>query len=90
MDDFQKHLEKKLLDSEFKSAWEASEAEYSFVQALIKARNEAGMTQQQLSDRVGMDQAVLSRIETGKANPSINTLQKLAKGLGKKLIIDFK
>ena len=36
-----------------------------------------------------MNQAVLSRIETGKANPSIGTLQKLAKGLGKKLIIDF-
>ena len=49
----------------------------------------AGLTQQQLSEKIGINQAVLSRIETGKANPSIVTLQKLAKGLGKKLIIDF-
>jgi transcriptional regulator with XRE-family HTH domain len=48
------------------------------------------LTQRQLSDRTGIDQAILSRIETGKANPSMNTLKKLAKGLGKRLIIDLK
>ena len=47
------------------------------------------MTQQELSANSKIDQAVLSRIESGKANPSIRTLQKVAKGLGKKLIIDF-
>jgi len=57
--------------------------------ALVQARINACMTQQELSANSKIDQAVLSRIESGKANPSIRTLQKVAKGLGKKLIIDF-
>ena len=89
MDDFELHLNKKMQNPDFKASWDALEAEYSLVNALVKARNSAGLTQQQLSEKIGINQAVLSRIETGKANPSIGTLQKLAKGLGKKLIIDF-
>jgi len=89
MDDFELHLNKKMQDPDFKASWDALEAEYSLINALVKARNSAGLTQQQLSEKIGINQAVLSRIETGKANPSIGTLQKLAKGLGKKLIIDF-
>jgi len=90
MDDFEKHLSKKLKNPEFKAIWDASEAEYDLIKALIKARNAAGITQQQLAAKTGIDQAVLSRIETGKANPSIATLKKLARGLDKKLKIDFK
>ena len=90
MDDFKKHLNKKLQDPEFKAIWDASEAEYDLVKALIKARNAAGLTQQQLAAKTGIDQAILSRIETGKANPSIATLKKLARGLDKKLKIDFR
>jgi ribosome-binding protein aMBF1 (putative translation factor) len=90
LDDFEKHLETKLHHVEFTTAWEDSEAEFNFIRAFIKARNASGLTQQQLSAKTGIDQAILSRIENGKANPSILTLQKLAKGLGKKLIIDFK
>lgn len=89
MDDFEQHLNKKMQDPEFKASWEALEADYSLINTLVKARNSAGLTQQQLSDKIGINQAVLSRIETGKANPSVETLKKLAKGLGKKLIIDF-
>ena len=90
MDDFEKHLNKKLQDPEFEAIWDASEAEYDLIKALIKARNAAGLTQQQLAAKTGIDQAILSRIETGKANPSIATLKKLAKGLNKKLKIDFR
>ena len=59
------------------------------VRAIIEARNAAGLTQMQLSSLSEIDQAVLSRIESGKANPSIKTLQKVEKGLGKKPVIDF-
>lgn len=90
MDDFEKHVNKRLQDPAFKTAWDDSEAEYNLIKALIKARMDAGLTQNQLSSKTGIDQAILSRIETGKANPSLRTLHKLAKGLGKKLIIEFK
>lgn len=90
MDDYERHLNAKLQNQEFKAEWDDTESEYSLIKALIRARNTAGLTQRQLSDRTGIDQAILSRIETGKANPSMNTLRKLAKGLGKSLRIDFK
>ncbi len=90
MDDFEKHLNRKMQNPEFKAAWEDSEAEYNLIRAMIKARKSVGLTQEQLSARTGIDQAILSRIENGKANPSIGTLQKLAKGLGKRLVIEFK
>ena len=90
MDDFEKHLNRKLQKPAFAQKWEESEAEHVLVKALIEARNEAGMTQQQLSSLSHIDQAVLSRIESGKANPSLKTLQKVANGLGKKLEIGFR
>jgi len=90
MDDFENHLNKKLQNPSFAKKWKVSEAEHAFVKALVEARNEAGMTQQQLSIKSDIDQAVLSRIESGKANPSIKTLQKVANGLGKKLVIGFR
>jgi len=90
MDDFEKHLDEKMKELEFKNAWDSMEAEYNLVKSLIQARNAAGLTQQQLSAKTGIDQAVLSRIETGKANPSIETLKKVAKGLGKQLFIEFR
>ena len=90
MDDFEKHLNRKLQNQSFAKKWQESEAEQALVKALIEARIQAGMTQQQLSSKADIDQAVLSRIESGKANPSIKTLQKVAYGLGKKLVIEFR
>jgi len=90
MDDFDRHLQEMLKDPEFKAEYDALESEYRMISALIKARNEAGLTQKELSSRTGIDQAILSRIENGNANPSLKTLDRLAKGLGKKLVIEFR
>jgi ribosome-binding protein aMBF1 (putative translation factor) len=90
MDDFDRHLQEMLKDPEFKAEYDALEAEYTMISALIRARNEAGLTQKELSSRTGIDQAILSRIENGNANPSLKTLDRLAKGLGKKLVIEFR
>lgn len=90
MDNFESHLCKKMMNPAFAEKWQESEAEHTLVKALVEARIAAGMTQQQLSSTSKINQAILSRIESGKANPSIRTLQKVAKGLGKKLIIDFR
>lgn len=55
MDDFEKHLNKKLQDPSFAKKWQESEMEHAFVKALIEARNSAGMTQQQLSNKSQID-----------------------------------
>jgi len=47
-----------------------------------KAREAAGLTQEQLAERSGFTQQYLSGLETGKRNPTIVSVYELAKALG--------
>ena len=49
------------------------------------ARNNAGLSQAQLSQKTGIDQSDISKIEHGTANPSISTLDRIAKALNTKI-----
>ena len=70
---------------DFKQEYDALEFEF----ALISARQSAGISQQELSEKSGVTQADISKIENGKGNPSICTLRKLAKAMNKTLRIEF-
>lgn len=59
------------------------------MQAMIDARKSAGLTQKQLSKKTGITQADISKLESGNANPSLRTLQRLASGMGMKVKIEF-
>ena len=74
-----------LQNPEVKKEYDALALEF----ALISALQEAGMSQQKLSQLAGVTQADISKIENGKGNPSIKTLQKLATALHKTLRIEF-
>ena len=51
--------------------------------SLREAREQAGLTQEQLADKAGMDQTTISRLETSPAaNPTHRTIQRLAAALG--------
>lgn len=89
MDDFDKFLKEQLKDPEFRAEWDALEPEFTIVQAMIDAREEAGMTQQKLSKVTGIAQADISKLESGNGNPTLRTLQRLAAGMGKRLRIEF-
>ncbi len=56
---------------------------------LAKAREQAGVTQKELADKVHIYQGDISKIERGVANPSVKTLQRLAEGMGMKVKIEF-
>ena len=56
---------------------------------LSSARAQKGMTQKELSETTKIYQADISKIERGVSNPSVSTLQRIADGLGKKLVINF-
>lgn len=49
---------------------------------LRAARERRELTQEQLSERSGVQAGEISRIETGKRDPQVSTLLKLARGLG--------
>ena len=89
MDDFRKFLNKQLEDPDFSKEWDEMEPEYQIMKAMIAARMETGITQQQLSEKTGINQSNLSRIENGNGNPSVSTLHRIASALGKKLSISF-
>ena len=82
-------LKIRLQDPEFKAEYNDALVEMRCVLALAEARKEAGLTQQELADKTGMTQGDISKIENGARNISIETLQRLAQGLGKTLQIRF-
>ena len=57
------------------------------VVAAARARN--GISQKELSERSGIDQSDISKIERGIANPSVNTLNRIAQALDAKLQISM-
>ncbi len=89
MTNFNDLLNEKLKDPEFRAEYEALEPEFAIVQAMIDARKQNGLTQKQLSERTGIAQGDISKLENGSANPSIRTLQRLADGMGMRLKIEF-
>ena len=56
---------------------------------MLELRLEAGMTQQQLANATGINRSDISKMENGNANPSFRTMERIAKGLGKKLEVRF-
>lgn len=54
------------------------------------ARMEAKLTQKELSEKTGVYQADISKLERGLGNPSVSTLERLAEGLNMELMIDFR
>ena len=74
---------------EVKAEYDALEAEYDIIKALIQVRHEQNMTQKQLAEKTGITQADISRIENGTRNPSLDMIKRLAKGLGMQLKLEF-
>ena len=89
MKTFDSYLQEKLKNPEFKAEYDALEPEFSIMQAIIDARKESGLTQKELSERTGITQADISRLEKGNANPSLKTLQRLAAGMNMRVRLEF-
>lgn len=73
--------------------WGVSEIGETLIRVAVQLENERkelGMTQEELSEKSGIDQGHISRIERLECVPSFGTLYKLAKGLGKELVVEIK
>lgn len=89
MTTFDEFLNDQLKNPHFKAEYDALEPEFAIIQALIDARNESGLTQEQLSEKTGISQRDIARLENGDISLSIDTLKKLATGIGKQMKIAF-
>ncbi len=72
-----------------KKAYDDLAEEFAFLDEVLKARAETGLTQAEVAARVGTTQSAIARLESAepKHSPSIATLQKYAKALGYKVQI---
>ena len=52
-------------------------------------REAAGMTQEQLGQKIGSNQGAIARIESGRMRPRTQTLERIAKATGQRLVVDF-
>ena len=74
---------------EYEKAYNDLEDEFSLAAAMIEARARAGLTQEQLAERMHTTQAVIARLESGRVKPSTRTLERLAAATGMRLRISF-
>ena len=86
---FNDFLNEQLKDGDFKKEYDKLTPEYEIVAAIIKARNDKGLTQLELAKIISSDQSRISRLEKGTLNPSLNFLKKIADALGQELHISF-
>ena len=87
MSDFQAHKARMMQDPAFAAEYEAMAAQYELARQVISARLDKGLTQRQLAALVGTSQANISKLEHAELNPSLDFVQKVAGGLGKKLAV---
>lgn len=89
MSEFRDLLNEQLKDPEFKKEWDDIQPEMDVIRAMIDNRIAQNLTQKELAERTGINQADISKIENGTRNPSLKMLKRLAAGMGMALKIEF-
>ena len=89
MKTFDNMLSEQLKDEEFRKEYEAIQPEMDVIRAIVDARTSQNLTQKELAERTGINQADISKLENGTRNPSVNLLKRLAEGMGMTLRIEF-
>lgn len=78
-----------LKDPAYRREFDSLEGEFALAATLIRARADAGLTQEELAARMGTKQEVVARWEGGRVLPSTRTLERLAKATGTTLRISL-
>ena len=81
-----------LLDAEYgqigtpeRYQFEIDAAAFSLAETLKEERLKAGLTQEQLAERIGTKKTYISRLEKGKSDIRLSTLFRIFEGLGRKI-----
>jgi HTH-type transcriptional regulator/antitoxin HipB len=89
MSDLKKYIAKrKAKDTEFAKHYETGYAEFKIGVMLKMARETAGLTQEQLAQKLSTKKSAISRIENHAEDIKLSTLEKFAQALGKKLHVE--
>ncbi|MBU9734925.1 helix-turn-helix domain-containing protein [Diplocloster agilis] len=89
MKTYKESLSEMLDDKEFKKEYEELQPEFDIIRAISDARISQNLTQKELAERTGINQADICKLENGSRNPSLNLLKRLADGMGMTLELKF-
>lgn len=88
--DWSTHKKQLLKDPKVRQALKETELEYQVARAVIEARINKGLTQQDLAQKLNTTQSVISRVENAKTTPTLGFLKRLATALNASLQVQFK
>ena len=83
-------LKQELKDPEFRRGFEMEKKKLEMSLSIINLRKKKKVSQAKLAEKIGMKQSAVGRIEAGKQNLTIETLQKIAFALNKELVVSFR
>jgi ribosome-binding protein aMBF1 (putative translation factor) len=89
MTDVNQLLKEAQKDPEFIKEYEALENEFSLASALISARTQADMTQQDVAEKMATSQSYIAKLEGGGVSPTMKALRRYADATGSRLKIVF-
>ena len=83
-----KDLKKRLMeDPGFREEYARVDDEFRLIEALVRARTAAKLTQAELARRLGTTQSAVARLEGGGVSPSFATLRRYAEATGNRLTV---
>jgi len=89
MSKLQQLKEKALQNEAVRREYDALEHEFALLDNLLRMRQAAGLTQEQVADRMGTKKSNISRLEKGASNARLDTLERYADACGFTLNISF-
>ena len=89
MSDIKKYLKQQFENDDFANEWINLQPEMELLRTIVKARTDRNITQKELSIKTGIDQADISKIETGARKPSLKILEKIANALDMVVRVEF-
>ena len=85
----QEYKKQKMQNPDFSAAYDEIQPEMDIIRAMADARISQNLTQKELAERTGINQADISKLENGTRNPSLKLLKRLADGMGMDLKLVF-
>ena len=82
MSEFRDFLKEQLQNPEFKKEWDDLQPELDVIRAIVDARISQNLTQKELAEKTGINQADISKLENGTRNPSLKLLKRLSDARG--------
>ena len=76
-----------LADLATRAEYDALATEFETARELIAARSRAGLTQEEVAQRMGTTQSTIARLESGKRPPSLRTVQRYAAAVGARAVV---